>query len=91
MQINAAGQVVLRLKTRRHDGWTLLSTAGNIIKRDAPDELQELRKRFGHSTLKGVLLAAALFDVEEEPTSAGETRTIYRINANWKLRCESRG
>jgi hypothetical protein len=80
------GQIAMQ--TPRADGWMLLSTAGHLIKRDAPEELLDLRKRFGHSTLKGVLLATELFDVEEEATSSSETRTIYRINANWELRRE---
>jgi hypothetical protein len=69
----------------RPDGWTLLASAGHLIKREAPEELQDLPTRFGHATLKAVLLATELFDVVEEPTPGGGTRTIYRINECWKL------
>jgi hypothetical protein len=77
------GQVAMA--TPRSDRWTLLASAGHLIKREAPEELQDLRKRFGHATLKAVLLATELFDVAEEPTPGGGTRTIYRINERWTL------
>ena len=63
----------------------MLATAANVITREAPAELTDLRKRFGCSTLKGVLLATELFDVTDEPTPGGGTRTIYRINERYEL------
>ena len=77
------GQVALA--TPRPDGWTLLATAGHLIKRAAPEALDNLGERFGHATLKAVLLATELFDVTEEPTPGGGSRTIYRINERWQL------
>ena len=77
------GEIATR--TPRADGWVLLATAANVITREAPAELTELRKRFGCSTLKGVLLATELFDVTDEPTPGGGTRTIYRINERYEL------
>jgi hypothetical protein len=77
------GQIAMA--TPRADGWTLLSRAGQLIKRDAPDELEELGQRFGQPNLKGVLTATELFDVADEPTPGGGTRTIYRINERWRL------
>jgi hypothetical protein len=75
------GQVAMA--TPRSDGWTVLQTAGNLIRRDAPEKLQDLRRRFGQATFKAVLLGTELFDVAEEPTPGGGTRTIYRINERW--------
>jgi len=75
----------LALRTARTDGWALLSSAGHIIKREAPDELDDLQKRYGHRNLKGILLAAEFFDVEDEPLATGGTRTVYRINDRYKL------
>lgn len=69
----------------RADGWVMLSTAGQLIKRDALAELQDLQKQFGYPNLKAVLLASELFDVTEEPTPSGVTRTIYRINERYEL------
>ena len=77
------GEIAMR--TARSDGWAMLSTAGHLIKREAPDELEDLHKRFGHRNLKGVLLAAEFFDVAEEPLPAGGVRTIYRINDRYEL------
>jgi hypothetical protein len=77
------GEVALR--TARTDGWALLSTAGHIIKREAPDELDDMLKRYGHRSLKGILLAAEFFDIEDEPLASGGTRPIYRINDRYEL------
>lgn len=77
------GQIAMA--TPRHDGWTLLSSAGQLIKRDAPEELLDLRTRFGQPSLKGVLLIAEIFDVADEPTAGGGSRPIYRINERWHL------
>ncbi len=76
----------IAMQTAREDGWTLLSAAGQSIKQSAPLELQKLRARFGHANLKGVLLAIGVFDVVDEPTPGGGTRTIYRINERYELR-----
>lgn len=81
----------LAMASRRPDGWTLLSSAGHLIKRDAPDELEGLRERFGYATLKGVLLATELFDLADEPTPGGGTRAIYRINERWRLESPATG
>lgn len=56
-----------------------------MITREDPAELQDLRKRFGHSSLKAVLLATELFDIVDEPTPGGGTRTVYRINERYEL------
>lgn len=75
----------IALKAARSDGWTLLSTAGNLIKRNAPIEMEDLQKRYGHQNLNGILLAAEYFDVMEEALPNGSSRTIYRINDRYTL------
>jgi len=75
----------LATRAARADGWMELGTAGQLIKRSEPRELDNLAERFGHKTLKWVLLAAELFDVAEEATSKGGTRTIYRITSRYQL------
>lgn len=62
----------------RHDGWTLLSIAGKLVWQDAPEEMATLNSRYGHKSLKSLLLATELFDVAEEPTVKGGTRVLYR-------------
>jgi hypothetical protein len=66
----------------------VLSTAANIIRSLEPGELVDLHKRFGHRTLKKLMQATELFDIEDEPTAGGGARTIYRINPRFQLRIE---
>jgi hypothetical protein len=47
-----------------------------------------MAERYGHRTLKKLLRATELFDIEEEPTARGGTRTIYRINPRFELRIQ---
>ncbi|MCP5232757.1 MAG: hypothetical protein H6948_11775 [Zoogloeaceae bacterium] len=72
-------------KTPRADGWTVLASAGHILRRQEPQELEHMLERYGHRTLKRLLQATELFDIEEEPTAGGGTRTIYRINPRFEL------
>ena len=53
--------------------------------RKEPDELKDMAERYGHRMLKKLLQATELFDIDEEPTAGGGTRTIYRINSRFKL------
>lgn len=78
----------LATKTDRPDGWMILATACNVIRQLDPEELTELSQRFGHRTLKKLLLASELFDIDEEPTPKGGTRTIYRINPRFELQIQ---
>lgn len=71
--------------THRVDGWTVLASAGNILRQREPEELEHMLERYGHRTLKKLLRATELFDIEEEPTAGGGTRTIYRINPRFEL------
>lgn len=78
----------LATKTDRADGWMILATACNVIRQLEPEELTQLFLRYGHRTLKKLLLASELFDIEEEPTPKGGTRTIYRINPRFELQIQ---
>ena len=78
----------LATKTDRTDGWMVLATAGNVIKQLEPEELEHLFERYGHRTLRKLLEATALFDIAEEPTQRGGTRTIYRINPRFELQIQ---
>jgi hypothetical protein len=75
----------LATKTDRDDGWMVLSTACNVVRQQEPTELVDLHKRFGHRTLKKLMQATELFDIEEEPTPRGGTRTVFRINPRFQL------
>ncbi|WP_165905423.1 OST-HTH/LOTUS domain-containing protein [Parashewanella spongiae] len=63
-----------------NNGWVLLSTAGNIIKKQLPDELEHMKERYGHSSLKSLILASELFDVGEEKTPKGGKRVLFRLS-----------
>lgn len=75
----------LATKTDRDDGWMILSTACNVIRQQEPGELVDLHERFGHRTLKKLMQETEVFDLEEEPTPRGGTRTIFRINPRFQL------
>lgn len=62
----------------RPDGWTLLNHAGQHIQSILPDELANLKKRNGYKTLKEILLASELFELESESTDKGGLRVLYR-------------
>ena len=72
-------------RTARADGWAFFTTAANLIRREAPDELEDLRNRYSLPTLKAVLLATGFFDVANEELPKGGVRTIYRINDRYEL------
>jgi len=62
----------------RPDGWTVLSNADRLLRLKAPEEMAALRERFGHKTLKGLIVATGMFDLHEEPTAKGGIRELYR-------------
>jgi len=63
----------------RPDGWVSLSTAGQLIRQHVPDEILALHEKYGHKTLKGLILATELFDLCEESTDRGGIRVLYRL------------
>lgn len=63
----------------RPDGWTLLTTASQLIRQHAPEEVAALNERYGHKTLKRLILATDLFDINEERTDRGGIRVLYRL------------
>lgn len=63
----------------RPDGWTYLAHAGQIARLREPDAVAHMEERYGHATLKRLLIASELFDVWDEPLSNGRFQTLYRI------------
>lgn len=57
---------VARQKARL-DGWTYLADAGRLARIHESDEVTHMKKRYGYSTLKRLLIASELFDVLDEP------------------------
>jgi hypothetical protein len=69
----------------REDGWALLSVAGQILKTQKPEEVAACLKQCGVKTMKGILLAAGIFELKEEPTGSGGLRLLYRLSPGWEL------
>jgi len=63
----------------RPDGWTSLPTAGALIQKHAPEERAVLKDKYGHNTLKKLMMATRLFEFSEEATSSGGVRILYRL------------
>jgi hypothetical protein len=64
---------------QRKDGWASLSRAGNLAHEQLPDDVKNLKERYGFSTLKKLLVACETFDIFDEPLPSGEVRTLFRV------------
>lgn len=63
----------------RHDGWTMLSTAGQRIQKEVPGQLATLKERYECKNLRELIVATELFEIIEEITEKGGLRTLYRL------------
>lgn len=70
--------VEIYARIARPDGWAVLSKAAAIVHKEAPEELAELKPRYGHTSLKRALLASDYFDIAEEQTARGGVRVLFR-------------
>ena len=59
----------------RPDGWACLARAGKLARVRELDAVANMKERYGHSTLKKLLVASDLFDVYDEPLPSGGFRT----------------
>lgn len=75
----------------RPDGWTPLSVAGKIIWKQKPEEITDVFKKYGHKTLKGLILATEIFEIKEEPTKNGGIQVLYRLKPGWTFDVEKAG
>ena len=62
----------------RPDGWLSLGAAGRELMLRVPDQVASMKNRCGHSTLKALVIATDLFDLQDEVTARG-SRTVYRL------------
>lgn len=65
-------------KMARKDGWTSLHTAASLVGNSAPEELIDMKEKYGHKKLKNFILATQVFDLKEEATNKGGVRLLYR-------------
>lgn len=72
-------------KIARGDGWAVLDAAAHQIRQQANDEITALNERYGHKTLKGLMLATDIFDINEECTDKGGIRVLYRLKPDCAL------
>lgn len=72
-------------QTKRHDGWASMSVAGQLVRQHAPEEIALLKERYGHKSLKKLMLATEIFDIHEEATRKGGIRVLYRLKSGWKI------
>lgn len=66
-------------RDKRANGWTYLSSAGNVAAKELPDELAHLVERYGFKNLKQLLMGSELFDVMDESMPQGGSRTLFRL------------
>jgi len=74
----------IAVQTARADGWASINIAGHLIKQHAPEEVAVLKERYGHKSLKALILATEIFDIYEEPTEKG-FRLLYKLKSEWAL------
>ena len=70
---------------KRDDGWTLVVHAGQLLHQNAPDQVKAIKKKYKCRTLSDLILKTEVFDIEEEPTPKGGSRSIYRFKDGWRL------
>lgn len=70
-------------RDKRADGWTYLSTAGQVAAKALPDELARLVERYGFKTLKQLLIGSEMFDVMDEDMPKGGSRTLFRLRERY--------
>jgi len=63
----------------RPDGWVVLASAAHFIRQNIPEEVANLKERYGHKKLEGIILATEYFEIMEEQTDKGGIRLLYRI------------
>ena len=56
-----------------------MTTAGQLVKQHAPNELTRLHKDNDHKTLKSLMLKTEAFEFYEEKTVKGGKRVLYRL------------
>jgi hypothetical protein len=68
----------ISIQQPRSDGWTLLGNADRLLRLTLPEEMGRLKSSYGYKTVKELIGASELFDINEEPTKKGGVRVVYR-------------
>jgi len=65
---------------RRNDGWTVFTTADQLVRQAEPDEIAQLGPRYGHRNLKDLVIASGIFEMRDETGPRGGNRLLFRIH-----------
>lgn len=84
LQSSPLVQSLRRIETEkaRKDGWTSLQAAASLVGNTAPEELIEMKEKYGHKKLKDFISATQIFALKEEITNKGGSRLLYRSITN---------
>lgn len=63
----------------RADGWACLAHAGQLVHKEAPDEVAEMKAKYGYESFKKLLVASECFEILDDPIPNGRFRTFYRL------------
>jgi hypothetical protein len=69
----------LASKKSKSSGWIYLAGAGSVAKEKCSEDWGNLERIYGYSSLKEILIACELFEVDDEVMSNGHVRTRYRL------------
>src|SRR5690606_12212651 len=72
-------RLLVEIATSESPGWASMSAAGQQIRRTMHEEMAALKERYGHKTLKALMLASELFELTEEQTPKGGRRVLYKL------------
>lgn len=61
------------------DGWVCLAYAGRLAHKNAPDDVANMKTRYGYSSFKKLLMASECFEILDEPLPNKNVRTFYRL------------
>jgi hypothetical protein len=78
LQLSPIAQTLTAIcaESRRADGWTDIADAGRRLHLQVPDEMKAMKQRYGHDSLKRLVIATELFDVL--PDGGDGQRTLIR-------------
>lgn len=61
------------------DGWVCLAYAGRLAHKNAPDDVANMKTRYGYGSFKKLLMASGGFEIFDKPLLNGRFRTFYRL------------
>jgi hypothetical protein len=81
LQLSPISQTLQALcaQPSREDGWTDLASAGRQLHAQLPDDMRNMKSRYGYDGLRSFVMASKLFDVRDEPLGGSSVRTLIRL------------